>query len=482
MQEEELTPRRYMSWPVLSLLVFITVIGFENIFYPFQNQGLSVVVNWVILLVIYIVPYALISAQLGTTFTRVDEGGGLATWMRRTLGDTWGYWTSWIYWAQTLPYLVDVSNAVIVALSWMILGDNSLDKRMSNLTFGLLTFAIILLFIVLENLFSRSLEVMSLIGGAAMFLMAVLFVVLTAAGLAKGMHSATNFSWAAFKPHFSLHYFATTGLLIFATSGAELGATYVAQLRNPKKEFPKAMWALALMTGFLVIFGSLALGVWFNANHLPDDLKMNGAYYAFSMLGQAWGWGKVLMYLFAITQLLFMLAQLAVLIDASSRVLSADTAMRFMPKWLLQKNKQGRPIHSYIFTASLCLFLLLLSGTLPNINAIFNWLLNLNGIVSPYKTALVFVAFLALRAQADKFTSGYTFIKSKAGAYLVGGWCFVFTFICATLGFLPQEVVFGTNGWTHQLVMNIISVMVLFGFGFIMPLLARRDVKKERLR
>ncbi|MEE1524983.1 MAG: amino acid permease, partial [Lacticaseibacillus paracasei] len=39
MQEEELTPRRYMSWPVLSLLVFITVIGFENIFYPFQNQG-----------------------------------------------------------------------------------------------------------------------------------------------------------------------------------------------------------------------------------------------------------------------------------------------------------------------------------------------------------------------------------------------------------------------------------------------------------
>ncbi|MFK5280990.1 amino acid permease, partial [Lacticaseibacillus paracasei] len=126
--------------------------------------------------------------------------------------------------AQTLPYLVDVSNAVIVALSWMILGDNSLGKRMSNLTFGLLTFAIILLFIVLENLFSRSLEVMSLIGGAAMFLMAVLFVVLTAAGLAKGMHSATTFSWAAFKPHFSLHYFATTGLLIFATSGAELGA------------------------------------------------------------------------------------------------------------------------------------------------------------------------------------------------------------------------------------------------------------------
>jgi hypothetical protein len=29
--------------------------------------------------------------------------------------------------------------------------------------------------------------------------------------------------------------------------------------------------------------------------------------------------------------------------------------------------------------------------------------------------------------------------------------------------------------------MNIISVIVLFGFGFIMPLLARRDVIKEKL-
>ena len=202
MQENELTPQRYMSWPVLSLLVFITVIGFENIFYPFQNQGLSVVINWVILLIVYIVPYALIAAQLGTTFTRADEGGGLATWMRRTLGDTWGYWTSWIYWAQTLPYLVDVSNAVIVALSWMILGDNSLGKRMSNLTFGLLTFAIILLFIVLENLFSRSLEVMWLIGGAAMFLMAVLFVALTRRDWLRGCLQPHTLAGMHFDPIF----------------------------------------------------------------------------------------------------------------------------------------------------------------------------------------------------------------------------------------------------------------------------------------
>lgn len=467
------TKPKYMSWPVLGLLTFVTVIGFENIFYPFQNQGLSVIFSWIFLLIAYIVPYALISAQIGTTFTH--EGGGLATWIRRTTNDTWGYVISWIYWSSTLPYLVDVSNSVIVALSWMILGNNSLGQHMSTQWFGIFTFIVILVFILLENLFTRSLEVMSLIGGAAMFIMALLFVCLAAAGVAKGFPIATHFSWAAFKPHFSTHYFATTGLLIFATSGAELGATYIQQLRNPKKQFPKAMWMLAIMTGFLVIFGTLALAVFFNANHLSDDMKMNGAYYAFTMLGQEWGVGKVFMYMFAATQLVFMLAQLAVLIDASSRVLSADTAVRFMPRWLLKKNKQGRPIHSYVFTAALCLFLLLLSSTLPNINTIFNWLLNLNGIVSPYKTCFVFVAFLALRWQEDKFDSGYVFIKNRKGALTIGAWCFLFTFVCATMGFMPQEAAFGTTAFTHQLIMNVISVIVLFGLGFVMPLIARHD-------
>lgn len=469
---------KYMSWQVLGLLTFVTVIGFENILYPFQNQGLSVIFSWIILLITYIVPYALISAQIGTTFTK--DGGGLATWVRHTTNDTLGYVVSWMYWSSTLPYLIDVANAIIVALSWLILGDNTLHRYMSPMWFGIFTFIVILIFIALENIFSRSMEIMSLIGGAAMFVMGMLFVVMAFAGVAKGYHPASDiFNLASFKPHFSMHYFSTTGLLIFATSGAELGATYIQQVKNPKKEFPKSMWMLAIMTGFLIIFGSLALGVYFDANHLPDDLKMNGAFYAFQYMGQQWGMGKLFLYLFAATQLVFMLAQLAVLIDAASRVLSADTASKYMPNWLLKKNRQGRPIHSYALTAGICLFLLLLAGTLPDINTIFNWLLNLNGIVSPYKTAWVFVAFLALRMQDDKFQSGYVFIKNKPTALFVGAWCFLFTFVCATMGFMPQEAKWGTPAFTHQLTLNVVSVIVLFGLGFILPAIARHTNKKE---
>lgn len=470
---------KYIKWPTLALLTFVTVIGFDDIIYPFQNQGLSVVFSWIFMLFAFVIPYELIAAQMGSTFTL--NGGGLATWVRHSSNDTLGYWTSWMYWSSTLPYLVDVANSVIVALSWLVLGNNTLDKHMSNLWFGIFTFAIILIFILLENSFKRSLEVMSIIGGGAMFVMTILFVIMTIAGLLHGNPIATQpFDWSAFIPKFDTHYFASTGLLIFAMSGAELGAAYITKMRNPKSEYPKAMIMLAIMTAFLTIFGSFSLGVFFNAHHLPNDLKMNGAYYAFQMLGESFGMGKILLYVFGVVQLLYMLAQLAVLIDAASRVLSADTAANFMPKWLLKQNRFGRPIHSYVFTAGLCLFLLLLSGTLPNINTIFNWLLNLNGIVSPYKTCWVFFAFMALRAHQDRFDSPYVFMRNKYAALAVGAWCFIFTFTCATLGFMPQEAKFGTTAFTHQFWLNVLSVLVLFGLGFIMPLWARFEKHRQQ--
>ena len=165
----------YMNWIVIALLDFVTIISFENIFYPFQNQGLSVVISWIFLLFTYVIPYALIATQLGLTFQNQD--GGLASWIRRgTHSDLFGYITSWMYWTQTIPYLVDVSNSVIVSLSWIILGNDSLGQRMSTFTFGMLTFAIILFFIIFENLFRDSLEVLSIVGGGAMFLISVLFV------------------------------------------------------------------------------------------------------------------------------------------------------------------------------------------------------------------------------------------------------------------------------------------------------------------
>ncbi|MBU5585183.1 amino acid permease, partial [Enterococcus sp. S181_ASV_20] len=74
-------------------------------------------------------------------------------------------------------------------------------------------------------------------------------------------------------PKFDLHYLTTIGLLFYAINGAELVAPFVSRMRKPQREFPKAMIMLTVMTIFLTVFGSFSLGVFFNAHHLPDNLK-----------------------------------------------------------------------------------------------------------------------------------------------------------------------------------------------------------------
>ncbi|KRM63127.1 APC family amino acid transporter [Ligilactobacillus agilis DSM 20509] len=123
-----------------------------------------------------------------------------------------------------------------------------------------------------------------------------------------------------------------------------------------------------------------------------------------------------------------------------------------------------------------------MSGTLPDINAVFNWLLNLNGIVFPFKNCWLFLAFIAVRYQQDRFTSEFVYIKNRMGALAMGSWCFLFSLVCAVMGFLPQDVTFGTKAWDHQLLMNFLSVAVLFGAGMIMPLLARLEKRKASVQ
>jgi len=73
---EDLEPKKnYISWPILALMDFVTVIGFDDLTYNFQNQGMGVITSWIIMLFLYVIPYSLMVGQLGSVFNH--EGGAL---------------------------------------------------------------------------------------------------------------------------------------------------------------------------------------------------------------------------------------------------------------------------------------------------------------------------------------------------------------------------------------------------------------------
>ena len=469
--------KKFISWPVLFFMALCTVIGLDDIMYNFQNQGMSVIFSWIVMVIFYVVPYSLMVGQLGSVFNQ--EGGGLSSWVRGTDGEFLGYFTAWTYWAASIPYAVDSANEIIVDLGWALTGSSHFQSKISNSMFAILTFVMFIVFIVVEHHFSRSMEILSTLGGGLMVLMGIIFVILAFFGLVKsGGHMATQpFTWRSIIPKFDWHYFSTIAMLIYAMNGAELVAPYVTKMKNPKYDFPKAMVALAVWTGFLTVLGSFALGIYFNANHIPNDLKMNGAYYVFAMVGKQYGLGNGLLYLWSWTSVFFNCAMLAVLLDAMTRMLISDTGKRYMPKFLRKKDKNGLPINGYILTVSLSAFIMLLGIFLPDMNDIFNWLLNLNSIVSPGVTCWIFYSFMRIRKNSSKFPSEYVFIKNDKLAYTVGFILLAVTAIATIMGITPQDVPQGSGTWWYELTINIVAVVVLIGLGAILPGIRKREIE-----
>jgi len=473
--EEINSNKKYISWPVLTLMAFCTVIGLDDIMYNFQNQGMPVVTSWIIMCLFYVIPYSLMVGQLGSVFN--NEGGGLSSWVRGTNGEFLGYFTAWTYWAASIPYAVDSANEIIVDIGWALTGSEKFQSQISNTKFALMTFAMFIIFIIVEHYFSHSMEVLSTIGGGLMLIMTLMFVFLAFLGLAKsGGHMATQpFTWRTLIPKFDMHYWTTIAMLIYALNGCELVAPYVTKMKKPKSDFPKAMIALALMTIFLTVFGSFALGIYFNSYHIPNDLKMNGAYYVFDMVGRQYGLGKTLLYVWAWTSVFYNAALLAVLLDAMTRMLISDTGDKYMPKFLQKKDKNGLPINGYVLTVSLSAFIMLLGIFLPDMNDIFNWLLNLNGIISPGVTCWIFFSFMQIRKNSQKFTSDYVFIKNDKLGYLAGLFLLIVTAAATILGIAPQDIKKFSGYWWYELIINIVAIIVLIGLGVILPSIRKRE-------
>ena len=65
---------------MISLIAFNFVWGLGNVVNNFAQQGIVVITSWLIILVIYFIPYSLMIGQLGSTFE--DSEGGVSDWIK----------------------------------------------------------------------------------------------------------------------------------------------------------------------------------------------------------------------------------------------------------------------------------------------------------------------------------------------------------------------------------------------------------------
>ncbi|MGZ9585659.1 amino acid permease [Paenibacillus marinisediminis] len=464
-----------LRWYNIALMAFVSVWGFGNVVNNYANQGLAVITSWILIIALYFIPYALMVGQLGSTFK--DGKGGVSSWIKETMGANIAYFAAWTYWVVHIPYLAQKPQSIIIALGWAITGEGTLVKEFSTITLQTITLIIFLAFLWIASRGISSLKRIGTIAGISIFVMSLLYIALavTAPALTGVQVATADMSVSSFIPDFNFAYFTTLSMLVFAVGGAEKISPYVNNTHNASKEFPRGMLILAIMVAVCALLGSFAMGIMFDSNNIPADLKMNGQYYAFQTLGEYYGIGNSLMIVYALANTLAQISALAFSIDAPLKVLLSDADERYVPRTLLKTNERGTPVNGYIMTAILVGILIMVPAFgIENMNTLFNWLLDLNSIVMPIRYLFVFLAFMALMKMSDKFVSDYKFVKNNKVGFAIGLWCFVFTAFACLMGMFPKVPSF-TSEWYFQLALNVVTPFVLLGLGLILPMIARRN-------
>ena len=110
------TSSKKIMWYSLAFMAFSGVWGFGNVINGFSEyNGLQAIVAWLIIFVLYFIPYALMVGELGSAFK--DCGGGVSSWINETVGAKLAYYAGWTYWVVHMPYLSQKPNSFMIATS-----------------------------------------------------------------------------------------------------------------------------------------------------------------------------------------------------------------------------------------------------------------------------------------------------------------------------------------------------------------------------
>ena len=74
-----------MHWLTLALMSFVPLWGFNNITQGFfYYNGMGAIIPWIVVLVLYFLPYALMVGEMGAVFKK--SSGGVSSWVNQTMG------------------------------------------------------------------------------------------------------------------------------------------------------------------------------------------------------------------------------------------------------------------------------------------------------------------------------------------------------------------------------------------------------------
>ncbi len=421
---------RYLSVFTLTMINICAMTSLRSL--PLAaSYGFSILPIYLFAALCFLIPSALVSAELATTFS---DKGGVFAWVREAFGVKWGFLAIWM---QFIANVTWYPMALSFAAAAIAFGIN--PTLASNKTY--MTLMILGTFWMATFLNLKGLKIsgwISSLGAILGTLIPGLFIIIL--GFCWWYFNPTTqviTSWSHLIPQMNLKNLVFVSGIIFSFAGMEMSAVHAGQLKNPATGYPKATFISALVLVLILVMGALSMALVIPREKVQLAQGVLDALSAF----------------FTHFHLIWMIKPLALLISfgvisqISTWLLGAIKGMHhvaeqnLLPSGYKKLNSKGMPYVLILSQASLVTILTLLFLIMPNTNSAF-WILGaLTTQLYLVMYMLLFIAAIYLKFKRFEQKRVFAVFGGKVGLTTVAGVGFITSFLIFFLNFIPPDLI-----------------------------------------
>ncbi len=369
------------------ILTVICVVFVAEAAAPVAVLGNSQFFWWLFMIIAFLLPYGLISSELGTTY---EGEGGLYDWVHQAYPNSkwgaraaWWYWLNFPLWMASLAVMIPDLLAIAFGIEIGIGLSLALQLAFILIVTIIACYPVCDSVIILNICSVIKVGLALLVGG-----MGIYFIVRN--GFVNDM------SFSTFLPSFDLDSLSFISVIIFNMLGFEVICTFSGDMKDPKKEIPQAIVIGGLVIAAVYLFSGFGIGAGIPADEVDAASGLIEAVMVMSGAEEGIFISAVAL-LFMVTLFGNMISwSLGVNNTACYAAEHGDMPKPFTKRWAKNDMPVGSAIINGIVAAIICVLGVIMTIVAPE-SELFWTFFALNLILFLMSYLPIFPAFLKLR-------------------------------------------------------------------------------------
>ncbi len=416
------------------------------------ETGLAIIFYYIVASIIFLLPYILITAELSTNYPKT---GGVYVWVREAFGPRWAFVNIWLQWIYNVVWYPTILSFVATNIAFFFNPALANSKAfVLPVTIGLFSLS------TLSNCYgikvSGWISTISAIGGTIIPMLAI--IGLGVVWLLKGDPIALNVSQQMTSASlFSQGNIAYIVVIFFSLIGFEMSATHAGDVKNPQRDFPRALLISAIIIVVSLILASTAIAIIVPKSNLN---LISGLDQAFIMFLKAFNIAWMAPIFIALI-ILGAFGGISAWVLGPTRSLMVAARDECFPKAFGKTNNKNAPV-PILLTQLVVVIILCCGYTLFKQMTTWYWILS----DLTAQLALIFYIIMFLAAVKLRYKN-----KCKPGTFKIPGgkfgiWCTAIVGVIACIaaiafGFFPPTGIQVTNVYLYDGIL-LAGIIILF--------------------